>query len=239
MDESCPTTCVVPAFNCPLCVTVAVVLMTAPVPGCDVETTDASWRPLWTASRLCPPARNVVEPLRRMITAWMRTRWANPITRTAVPLTRTRAPMRACARVCTVLIAPVLDETESAPRDLATTTPVKDCAAGAADGKIATVATTAAASTSFFMWTPLRLGFAFSRVRHPRKLARLLRDDGHRAGQLAAQAHEERLQRKRGREIQLLELAPRLADELAGSFGAGEPLGGSVLRELREAVVVG
>jgi microcompartment protein CcmK/EutM len=49
------------------------------------------------------------------------------------------------------MIVPVLDATARLSRDFATTTPVNVDAAGAAVGRIATVATTAAARTSFLM----------------------------------------------------------------------------------------
>src|SRR6266498_3481443 len=172
----CPTTCIGPAFNCRAEVTVAVVFTIIPLIGLW-STTEASARPVWTATRLRSPARNVVAPARRTITAWMRTWCARPITRTALPrtalpLTRTRAPTRACTRVRTVWMAPPLAATASDPDPLPTTTPLK--AANAPLGKIAAAAATTARLASFFI-TGLLLASvpAPSRVRRARKLARL------------------------------------------------------------------
>ena len=47
--------------------------------------------------------------------------------------------------------------------------------------------------------------------------------------QLPAQADEQRLERELGVQVELLELAPDLPDELAGTLGAGEPLQRRVL----------
>src|SRR6266498_1506430 len=167
----CPTTCIGPAFNCRAEVTVAVVFTIIPLVGLW-STTEASARPVWTATRLRSPARNVVAPARRTITPWMRTWCARPITRTALPLTRTRAPTRACTRVRTVWMAPPLAATASDPDPLPTTTPLK--AANAPLGKIAAAAATTARLASFFI-TGLLLASvpAPSRVRRARKLARL------------------------------------------------------------------
>src|SRR6266540_2521698 len=57
----CPTTCIGPAFNCRAEVTVAVVFTIIPLIGLW-STTEASARPVWTATRLRSPARNVGAP---------------------------------------------------------------------------------------------------------------------------------------------------------------------------------
>src|SRR5436190_485641 len=59
--------------------------------------------------------------------------------------------------------------------------------------------------------------------------------NGGRGGsELAAEADEQRLERQTGAQVELLERAPRLADELAGALGAGEsagrPVGGELVR---------
>ena len=51
------------------------------------------------------------------------------------------------------------------------------------------------------------------------------------AAQLPAKLDEERFQRQRRTEVELLEGAPGLADELAGALGTGEALGRAVLGE--------
>src|SRR5258707_259372 len=51
------------------------------------------------------------------------------------------------------------------------------------------------------------------------------------AAQLPAELDEERFQRKRRAEVELLEGAPGLADELAGTLGARETIRRSVLVE--------
>src|SRR5712691_1668342 len=52
-----------------------------------------------------------------------------------------------------------------------------------------------------------------------------------RGAELAAKLHEERLERERRAEVELLEGTPGLAHELAGALGARESLGRGVLRE--------
>jgi hypothetical protein len=69
-----------------------------------------------------------------------------------------------------------------------------------------------------------------------------LREDGS-GSQLATELDEERFQRQGRAEIELLEGAPRLADELAGPFCARQALGRAVLLEelaswYRDLVVV-
>src|SRR5438128_10225898 len=56
------------------------------------------------------------------------------------------------------------------------------------------------------------------------------------AAQLPAKRYEERFQGERRAEVELLEGAPGLADELAGALGAGEAVGRSVLFEHVAAV---
>src|SRR5438093_12778539 len=63
-----------------------------------------------------------------------------------------------------------------------------------------------------------------------------LDEDGSRP-QLAAELDEERFQRKRRAEVELLEGAPRLADELAGALRARKTLGRAVL--FQELATVG
>src|SRR5262249_49440066 len=104
-------------------------------------------------------------------------------------------------------------------------------------GKIAAAATTAAMTASFFIdgsfvlkWPPQESG-----------QGKNLRGSGHnsdRTGELTAQPHEKGLERQPRREVELLEGAPGLADELACPLGAGEPLGRAVGGQLLEPVVM-
>src|SRR5438067_9100643 len=67
-------------------------------------------------------------------------------------------------------------------------------------------------------------------------LTESLRSNGGR--ELAAQPDEETLERERGVHVELLELAPRLADELGRALGRLEPLEARVLLQLGKVVEV-
>src|SRR5579862_4288821 len=62
--------------------------------------------------------------------------------------------------------------------------------------------------------------------------------DRSRSAKFVGDADEERLERKLRREVELLELSPRLAHELGGPLGAVQPLSARVRLELGETVDV-
>src|SRR5215212_6535864 len=63
-------------------------------------------------------------------------------------------------------------------------------------------------------------------------------DEGRRGAELPAQPYEQRLERQRRAEVELLERPPRLPHDLARALGAREPLRRPVLGEHREPVGV-
>src|SRR3954464_6422553 len=148
-----------------------------------------------------------VVPMRRTTMPWMRACVARPMT--VVPMSR--APT--AARACTVRRSPTGETTSSEPCCFATTIPLKPDAPAAAGQKAATAPARATRMTIPFFMTLLQLVPAPAQTGFQRrgegaeKLAADLRRPDE-AAELLLEPDEEGLERKWGRELQLLRVPP-------------------------------
>ena len=194
-----------------------------------VSTADASRRPVWTASRCRLLERNIVaadapDDDRRGCGPCARGR------RRSAGRRRARRASRRDAWPATARTRPLGEATSSAPCCFATTTPPEGGRAGGGrpDGRGAASVAIEQEPLHAYELLSLRTGSrrrpVSSREAIGRENLRRHAPGERRPGQLAAQADEQRLERERRRELELLRLAPGGADELAGPLGPEQPL---------------
>src|SRR5436190_4705112 len=221
-------------------------------PGCGavgVGAVSASRLALWIASRCLLLDRNIVAPTRRTTMPRITALRARPTTAAVRPVTTTREPT--AARPLAARTTPDVELTSSVPCCFATTMPLNVAAPPAAGQNAApAAATTRMARTPFSFMFGSSLSASTGRpeiwipYREERQQARKtcgrrrLNPRTRRSGELPPQAHEQRLEGERHRELQLLRLAPGGAHELAGALGALQPLARRVCAELLEPVDV-